>query len=77
MRLFLALSVFLTLFPANISHGQTVSDFTPPVWLKTMPIQLEGSVVSSPVIADGKIVIGTTAGKLYCIGLSPFEIVWT
>jgi len=77
MRLFLALSVFLTLFPTSISHGQTVSDFTPPIWLKTMPIQLEGSVVSSPVIADGKIVIGTTTGKLYCIRLSPFEIVWT
>lgn len=45
-----------------------------PIWSK--PAELDASVVGSPVIADGKLYVGTVGGTVYAIDAATGSILW-
>jgi outer membrane protein assembly factor BamB len=45
-----------------------------PVW--SQPTELDASVVGSPVVADGKVYVGTIGGTVYALDAANGSIVW-
>ncbi len=80
MRVLLAIIVLSTGWAMDRGgpsrSGVSPVDIDPPLRIEST-LQLEGAVTASPVVKDGKIIIGTTSGNLYCVDLNSLAIDWT
>jgi outer membrane protein assembly factor BamB len=55
-------------------HVYAIDPDLKPVW--SQPAALDASVVGSPVVADGKVYVGTVGGTIYAIDATNGSIIW-